>query len=526
MVIVKKILKLCVLTAAVFVCMFAFIQNANAENIRVGLHFGDDAVYSFTAQSPAGFEVGYARDSVFYKLAEISGASSVYAEQGGGHYLISAVSYNTLEEAINAASAMRALDVFAHSGYVDGKFYVLNGLYDSEEQAKSYIESLKQLTAMDFSYVYMDTKTVYATMGDCGFVFRNESDAFCVSARLGGTISVGGKGEYRGAIMADRTYSKAVSVINLVDIDDYLASVVGSEMYPTWHIEALKAQAVIARTYALTRTGYKGYGIDVTDDTRTQAYKGVSQETESTYRAAHETSGMVVKYNGKLAETYFYSMSGGKTADVYSAWGGGAGLDYLKSVDDIYEDVENIKSDIWQVTYTPDEIEAKLSAAGVNIGEVRGATVAERGDDLRVRKLVITGTEGEYTLTFDRCRSFFNLRSQYYYVSGGGANEVNSASVISGSGISSVNLSGAMVLSASGISKAPDNLYVSGAGASTVLMAASSSGEDISFVFDGRGNGHGVGLSQYGAYGMAKAGFTYTDIIKFYFTGVTVERYN
>lgn len=495
-----------------------------ADNIRVGLRFGDDAVYSFNASCPSGFSVGFARDSEFIKLSEVP-SDTLYAEQGGGVYLISANEYESFEEALSEARRLVSLNIYAHTGYIDGKFYVLSGLFSSNEEAESYIPGFKELSGIDFVLTYMDTKAVFAVMGKDTFVFRNDTDAFCVEGLNNTTITVSGKGEYRGAIMADRTYSKAVSVINLVDLDDYLASVVGSEMYATWHIEALKAQAVIARTYALTRTAYKSYGIDVTDDVRTQAYNGVSRETESTYRAAHETSGMVVKYKGKLAETFFYSMSGGKTADVYSAWGGGADLDYLKSVDDIYEDVENIKSDIWQVTYTRAEIEKKLQAAGVNIGTVTGVKVKDRGEDLRVRKLSIIGTNGEYTLTFDKCRSFFNLRSQYYYVTGSGEEEKATAFVLSKDGVSEIDLKNAFMLSKDGILKLPSNTTVLGAGLSTAIYLPDSDVESDTFVFDGRGNGHGVGMSQYGAWGMAKQGFSYDEIIKFYFTGVEVEEY-
>ncbi len=499
--------------------LFLMGSGVHAINVKVGLRFGNEAVYSFEATSAAGFEVGFARDGVFYKLSEVSD-TRMYVEQGGGHYLMSAVSYDSLETAMEVATYMRQLGVYAHSGYINGGFYIMLGLFQSQEDAVSNIEWVKSAAMVDFVYTNMDSKTVMAVSGNNCFVFRNESDAFCFKARNGGTVKVSGKGEYRGAIMADRTYSKAVSVVNLVDMDDYLASVVGSEMYPSWHIEALKAQAVIARTYALTRSAYDKYGIDVTDDTRTQAYKGIEKETESTYTAAHETSGMVVKYNGKLADTYFCAMSGGKTANSHSAWGG-ADIPYLVSVDDIYEDVENIKGDIWQVKYTPAEIEAKLSAAGVNIGNVTDLTIAEQGADMRVTKLIISGTAGSHTLTFEKCRTFFNLKSQYYSISGGGTAS-STASVLTASGISSVNMGNSKVLSASGISNMPESAVVKGAENKVSLL---SMGDDIEFVFDGRGSGHGIGMSQYGAQGMAKAGFSYTDIIKFYFTGVTVEWY-
>lgn len=502
----------------------AFALTAGAANIRAGLYFGSSAPYSFTAESKSGFNIGFARDKQFYSLAQIN-ETEIYAEQGGGVYLISDMAYDSLGTAMNTALIIRQMGPYAHSGYINGKFHVLIGLFDSMEQAESFVDSVKQLTAVDFKPANLDTKTVFASAGSYGFVFRNDSDAFCFSAKDSSAVKVTGKGEYRGAIIADRTYSKGVSVVNLVDLDDYLASVVGSEMYPSWHTEALKAQAVIARTYALGSTGYLSYGIDVTDDTRTQAYKGIAKETESTYNAAHSTSGIVVMYKGKLAQTYFYSMSGGKTADVYSAWGGGAGLDYLQSKDDIYEDVLNIQSDIWRVTYTPEEVKQKLAQNGVDIGDVIGLTVAERGNDMRVRRLVISGTSGEHTLTFDKCRSFFNLRSQYYYVSGGTTSVKNTVYVASGDKTAVVEIGGTAVISKDGISKAPSSVTVLGAGSQKQINAESSVSSGNEFVFDGRGNGHGVGMSQYGAQGMAKAGFNYEEIIKFYYTGVDVVKY-
>ncbi len=504
--------------------MMALVAEVSAANIRAGLYFGSSAPYSFVTESANGFNIGFARDKNFNKLVQI-GEKSIYVEQGGGVYLISDMTYDSLPTAMNTSLVIRNMGMHAHSGYIDGKFHVLIGLFNSVEEASSYVDSVKQLTAVDFKPVVLDTKTVFALAGNYGFVFRNESDVLCFSAPNEGFVKVSGKGEYRGAIMADRRYSNGVSAINLVEMDDYLASVVGSEMYPSWHSEALKAQAVIARSYALRCTGYLAYGIDVTDDVRTQAYKGTEKETPSTYKAAHDTSGEVVMYNGKIAETFFYSMSGGITADVYSAWGGGAGLDYLKSKQDIYEDVSNIKSDIWKVPYTSAEIEAKLSESGINIGNVVSLTIAERGNDMRVRKLVIQGTAGQHILTFDKCRSFFNLRSQYFYISG---NEANGDKVyaLSATSQGEVALSGSSVISQNGVAKINGDVSVLGASSSkSISSRASNTVVSNEFIFDGRGNGHGVGMSQYGAQGMAQAGFNYADIIKFYYSGVEVVKY-
>lgn len=291
-------------------------------------------------------------------------------------------------------------------------------------------------------------------------------------------------------------------------------------MYSTWHIEALKAQAVIARTYAMTTSSYKNYGINVTDDTRTQAYKGISRETASTRRAADETSGIVVLYNGSPAQTFFCSSSGGKTADVYSAWGGGAGLDYLVSVDDPYED-KNVSS--WSVTLTADEIAAKLANSGINIGTVTNVVVVERGEaDERVRKLRFDGSNGSHTVTFEKCRTLLGLRSQYYYITSNAQASYANAFVITGSESKSISFNSVYALGKDGTVVLRDGASTLSADKSGRISSWQSSGA-TTFTFDGGGYGHGIGLSQYGAKGMAEAGFGFDEILAHYYPGTTLS---
>lgn len=482
------------------------------EYIKVGLRIGSESVSEFRASTEENIVVGYAEDRVFTPMLTIEG-KSVLVEKGGGTYLMAQETYASLTEALSAAKELRNMGYEAHGGCINGAYKLLIGLFAdaaTAEQTRLAFEAEGRI----FEAVYLDMKTVMVNAGYHYIVFRDDARMFGFCSDGSGVTTVDGK-SYRGYILVDRIYSSAIAIINLVDFDDYTASVVGSEMYASWHIEALKAQAVVARTYATTVTGYKSYGVDVTDDTRTQAYNGISSETASTRRAAQETSGLVVLYNGKPAQTYFTASSGGKTADVYSAWGGGAGLNYLKSVEDPYEDTENIPNGVWSVSYTKEQLEAKLKSRNANIGELVKVYVSKRGEDERVHKLTFEGTEGSYNLTFDSCRTVLGLKSQYYYITAPDDGELYAV----GGGQTAQIQADAPVLTGSGMQAAGAGAYVlTGSGLQKIEQSTSDT-----YVFNGRGHGHGVGLSQYGAKGMAEGGFTFDEIIAHYYPGTTLS---
>lgn len=509
----SKVISVLLAAVLIFSCSIlpAYAYEA-FEYIKVGLSFGSASVNSFKASTEQDIVVGYATDRVFTPMMTIAGRD-VLVEKGGGTYLMTQYTYPSLAEALAGSRELRNLGYEAHGACINGEYKVMVGLFSDATAAEENRLALAE-QGIAFDAVYMDMKTVMVNAGYSYIVFRHDSDIFAFGSDGAGTTKVDGR-SYRGYILADRVNSSAIAIVNLVDFDDYTASVVGSEMYSTWHIEALKAQAVVARTYAATVKSYKSYGIDVTDDTRTQAYNGISNETASTRQAAQETSGLVVLYKGAPAQTYFTSSSGGKTADVYSAWGGGAGLDYLKSVPDTYEDTENIPNGIWSVSYTPEEIKAKLATKNVDIGDIVNVYVADRGEDERVRKLTVVGTDGTYSFTFDSCRTFFGLKSQYYYITAPAKNDLYAISDRLAQLIEGLPT----VLTASGIQKVSERVYVlTGSGIKEI-----EKNENESYVFSGRGYGHGVGMSQYGARGMAEAGLTFDEIIAHYYPGTTLS---
>ncbi len=480
--------------------------------IRVGLSFGSESVDSFLATVEQNIAVGVVTERTFTPWMTLEG-NSVFVEKGDGVYLMTQYNYPTFEEAMAGVRILRNHGLEAHAGYINGYFKILIGLYADVMAAETAKTEIVNLHGIAFDTISLDAKTVMVNAGYHNIVFRHDTDMFGFGSANMGTVQVNGR-SYRGYLVVDRIYSSAIAIVNLVHFDDYIASVVGSEMYTTWPIEALKAQAVIARTYATTVSSYKSYGIDVTDDTRTQAYNGISNEKASTRQAAQETTGILVMYNGRPAQTYFTASSGGKTADVYSAWGGGAGLNYLKSVPDTYEDTENIPNGVWSVSYTAAEIQQKLAVKDVHIGEITDVYVSDRGADERVRKLTFVGTKGTHTVTFEKCRTWLSLKSQYYYIESTGGGSMYATD---GTAVQSVG-AGAAVLGANGVQSTGQSVHVlTGSGVQTIERGGGK------YVFNGRGHGHGIGLSQYGAKGMAEAGFSFRDIIAHYYPGTTLS---
>ena len=365
-------------------------------------------------------------------------------------------------------------------------------------------------------YTASSSESVYVEMGSTGFASWNKFDAsgrskISLQPINGGTIFCDGV-EYRGYIYAERRSNGQLLIINYVGIDDYVSSVLGKEMSYTWPMEALKAQSVCARNFVLTRgSTHREYGFDVCPSTHCQVYGGVKSEHPNTRRAVEETSGVIATYKGELVGLYFFATSGGVTEDVENVWGGKYG--YLRSVDDPYENPDKASRYTWNVTYTKAQIEEKLANAGVNIGELKSITINSVSDSGRVLEMTFNGTSGSHTVKREKCRTILSLYSQKFTIQGEG-----SSSVITTSGVAPGTL---YAISSYGVTSECGNTAISGNG--TISNVNSGLITADSYVIYGGGYGHGVGMSQWGARGMAENGFTYDQILHHYFTDIVLE---
>ena len=220
-----------------------------------------------------------------------------------------------------------------------------------------------------------------------------------------GSAALALKHRYRGSIQVDVNAGK-LRAINMVGLEQYLYGVVPSEMPYTWHPEALKAQAIAARSYALAtrRTG----AFDLYPDTRSQVYLGIEHEKPSTNAAVNATAGQVVLYDGEVAKTYFFSSSGGRTASADDVWG--EPVPYLVSVPDPYDSISP-HHDWGPYVFTGTKLAKMLKMKGQVVD-----LQPELNSSGRIKVLNVIGTKGTLAVPGAVLRKKMGLRSTWFSV--------------------------------------------------------------------------------------------------------------
>ena len=213
---------------------------------------------------------------------------------------------------------------------------------------------------------------------------------------------------YRGSIRVDVQKGR-LRAINVVGLEQYLYGVVPSEVPDDWPAEVLKAQAVAARSYALATRKTDG-DFDLYPDVRSQVYRGVDEEVETTTAAVDETAREVLTYGGEVALTYFFSTSGGKTASVTDVFAGSKPTPYLVSVDDPYDSLS--PHHVWgPLVFPVSRLQKAIKAPG-RLTDVR--TTVNRS--ARVSTVTGVGTLGQVTLRGSDVRRVLDLRSTWFRV--------------------------------------------------------------------------------------------------------------
>ena len=210
---------------------------------------------------------------------------------------------------------------------------------------------------------------------------------------------------YRGQIQVTAGGGK-LQAVNVVGLEPYLNGVVPSEVPRTWAAEALKAQAVAARSYALSHL--QGGSFDLYPDTRSQVYRGIAAEQPETNAAVQATAGQVVLYAGKVAKTFFFSTSGGRTMSAADAWG--SAVPYLQSVPDPYDSISPYH-DWGPFAYSATKLGKVLRAPG-RLLDVQ----MTRNSSRRVTSVTAIGARGESTATGAAVRRALGLRSTWFSV--------------------------------------------------------------------------------------------------------------
>src|SRR3954470_3829677 len=232
--------------------------------------------------------------------------------------------------------------------------------------------------------------------------------------RLNGLAGNGVRsGRYRGALEFRTGLFSGVSAINAIGLEDYVRGVVSAESPAAWPAAALEAQAVVARSYAITTdAGNASDGFTAYPDTRSQMYRGVAAEFSSTESAVKSTKGEVVTYGGKPVVTYFFSTSGGMTENVENSFTGALPRPWLRGVKDPFDSVSpRHRWGPYRMTLA--QAGAKLS--GLVKGHFRSIKVLQRGFSPRVVRAQVVGSSGRTNVTGADLRRRFGLYDSWAY---------------------------------------------------------------------------------------------------------------
>ncbi len=221
-----------------------------------------------------------------------------------------------------------------------------------------------------------------------------------------GVIEIAGVGRYRGALEAVPA-GAGLDVVNALSVNEYVRGSEPAEVPPEWPMATLKAFAVAVRSIALS-TDVGGSAFDVYPDTRTQNYGGVAAEEPRTDSAARATLGQVVTYEGQVAQTTYFSSSGGRTE---SGFLGAPPVPYLESVPDPYDYYSPLHR--WTLRFTQAEMEARLDPYVP--GRFLGIRVTARGDSPRIDYAQLIGSGGRATIRGDTLASALGLYDRWAY---------------------------------------------------------------------------------------------------------------
>jgi stage II sporulation protein D len=243
-------------------------------------------------------------------------------------------------------------------------------------------------------------------VGRFGATIRFRNSAGDPIRLLGPALNFVGDGLYRGSIEVSLD-SGGVTAINVIDIDSYIRGVVAGEMPSSWPLEALKVQAVAARTYALATRKTSGT-FDLYPDTRSQVYRGVTGESVRSDAAVARTAGRIVTYDGIPAVTYYFSTSGGHTENVEFSFVGSLSKPWLVGVPDPYDTQSPYHR--WKVRFSAAKLDRLLRAPGA----FKRIKVLKRGVSPRVVRARVVGTAGSRIVSGPQVRTALGLRDTWF----------------------------------------------------------------------------------------------------------------
>lgn len=516
-------------------------QAAFAYDVPEMIEVGLESVCKNATSASIGssqLAVGTLKNDKFREDGTISSSGGFTAKMVRGE-VIRITDSMSQKEAEDLAYSLRRTGFDAACGYLgndEWTVYVQNSSRSEVESASK--KSAERISSFNGICLSGGGENLLMVSNDVDYGFSGTDDTFTINGK-----------QYRGCLRF-AVNGTVMTAVNVVDLEEYLYGVIPAEMPASYGEEALKAQTLAARTYAMTKlNAHKSSGYELCDTINCQVYKGYSGEDSKTNAVVDETEGEIICYNGTPIEAVFSASTGGYTENSENVWN--SVVPYLRAVPEVGEYGNNT----WTKTLTLSQLDSLLSAKGENIGSAQDIVITKISTGGRVQEMKIVGTSGSVTLTKENIRTYFSgacgsLPSKMFTINGKGGDPSSGSRSVqrqatksssTGSLTSSAAANGITAktegtlsamngknLKLDGLSvfentNSNQNTPVISTGDYQIYDVNISTVENGTFVFEGSGNGHGVGLSQNGAQGMAQQGYSYEEIIKHYYTGVTIE---
>jgi len=489
----KKRLLYCVLffITMTLVPFSAFSAEQSPQLIKVGLYYENTALISCTLSSKRGFTIGFRGGKDFTPLITLADTTLEIQSASYEDFVPVKESIFTEVEALSTARSMsdQGIDTYV---FYDGTWSI-------------WSKSASSFTKSD------DILVIRSLNGYSIALPARRDESILIDGD--GPISIN-QNTYRGNLELRLTQKGKIQVVNELSIEEYLYGVIPKEVTPSWHEEALKAQAVASRTYAINNLAkWAKYGFDVDSGVNDQVYGGVNAENPRTNMAVDDTRGQLIYYDNVPIAAFYHSDSGGFTEDCKYVFP--SDLPYLKPAKEIYN--SNSPHANWVMSL--DDISENSPTLTREIGQLQSIDIIERSPSGRVIKAIVKGALGEKTLINSQVRSVLNLKSNFFEFKGTDSG-FKSIAALSATGIEHKNPKDVWALTGEGLSTiSQDELFFAGETNSLVL----NSSEVKSDIIEGRGWGHGVGMSQWGAKAMAENGYNYKEILLHYYNNVEIK---
>jgi len=485
----------------ILLIVMSFSITFAADKVRIGLDYGE-VIESIRLSAQENFSVSL-NGQTLYTL----NSNNVIIKKSNNYHLKLEEKFDTLEEALGYVDLY---NIKGHEAflYCSDKYEVYIGNFTSENEMKNYIKEIEGST-----FVYPNDNDLLVESNNSIIFSYNALENLNFDSR---SIIYYNGTPYRGSFRLKRCSTSDLTVINTIDLEEYLYGVVPKEMPSNWDLEALKAQAIAARNFAVMHLGdYEALGFDLTDDTNSQVYAGFSAEKARSNQAVDETSDLLLKHDDLIVATYYHSNSGGQTESVENVWQ--AEVPYLKGVEDVFS--ENARNSTWKKTYTLSQISLQLNTSGYDVGHIYDVVPVSVSENNRILELLFKGTKRNVILEKGETRKIFgysDIKSMWFDVKKG-----NNISIVNDQKYFTDSITSQKIITASGIEEISSyDSYKVYDGKTTKVIKTSIS----NITFEGKGFGHGIGMSQWGAKVMAERGYNYKDILLHYYSGTYLDR--